>query len=82
MLHAEVKKWKVKKDWFEALNEIHDRKAQLENAIAWAQVEDLEKKAEVAVNQLNDHDAKIGRVSCTIWLGLYEIDNVVFDNAV
>ena len=48
LLKADVHQWHVKKKWYDSINEIHDKKAQLENMICWAQVEDYEKKAEAA----------------------------------
>ena len=48
LLKSDVNQWHAKKKWYDSINEIHEKKAQLENMICWAQVEDYEKKAEVA----------------------------------
>jgi structural maintenance of chromosomes protein 6 len=62
MLRADLNKWKIKKEWYEAINEIHDKKAKLENEIFWAQVEVFEKKAAEALKRKDQQLAEIERV--------------------
>lgn len=62
MLKAELRKWRTKKEWYEAVNEIHDRKAKIENEIVWAQVEEHEKAASDALKKKEDQLAQIERV--------------------
>ncbi|XP_046453349.1 structural maintenance of chromosomes protein 6-like [Daphnia pulex] len=57
-LHADVNKWKTKKEWYDAINKVHDKKEQLQNEILWAHVEGFENKATKALqkkkNQLSE----------------------------
>jgi hypothetical protein len=62
MLRADLKKWRTKKEWYEAINEIHDKRAKLENEIFWAQVESYEKKAAEALKMKNHQLAEIEKV--------------------
>ena len=65
LLKGDVHQWKVKKQWYDSINEIHDKKAQLENMISWAQVEDYEKKAAAALKLQEDQAAQIEKVQIT-----------------
>lgn len=62
LLKADVLKWHTKKEWYEAINEVHEKKAKLENEIAWAQVEDYEKKASQALIVKEKQTEEIQRV--------------------
>jgi hypothetical protein len=62
ILNADVNKWKTKKEWYDAINEIHDKKAKLENEIFWAQVEGFEKKASEALQRKNHQQSEIDKV--------------------
>ena len=62
ILTADVRKWKTKKEWYEAVNEIHDKKAKIENEIVWAQVEEYEKAASEALKKKEDQLAQIEMV--------------------
>ena len=57
-----MRKWKTKKEWYEAVNEIHDKKAKIENEIVWAQVEEYEKAASEALKKKEDQLAQIEMV--------------------
>ncbi|XP_057377924.1 structural maintenance of chromosomes protein 6-like [Daphnia carinata] len=61
MLRIDLKKWHAKKEWYEAINEIHDKKAKLENEILWAQVEDLEREVSDALKRKENQLAEIQR---------------------
>lgn len=66
-LQNNVKKLKAKKRWYDSMTEIHGKQTQLENMIAWAEVEIYEKKAEeAAANQENQRAEieKVGNVYC------------------
>lgn len=62
LLKSEVTKWRIKKEWYEAINEIHEKKAKIENEIAWAQVEDLEKRASEAFSRKENQKSAIEEV--------------------
>ena len=61
-LQAEVKKWRTRNEWYEAINEVHEQKAKLENMIAWAQVEDWEKQTAEAKQKTDDQKNHLERV--------------------
>lgn len=67
MLRVDLKKWHTKKEWYEAINEIHDKKAKLENEILWAQVEDLEREVSGALKKKENQLAEIHRVPILPW---------------
>lgn len=62
MLKTELKKWHTKKEWYEAINEVHDRKAKLENELAWAEVEEYEKVSSDVLKKKEDQVTQIERV--------------------
>jgi len=61
-LQAEVKKWRTRNEWYEAINEVHEQKAKLENMIAWAQVEDWEKQTAEAKQKTDDQKNHLERL--------------------
>jgi predicted naringenin-chalcone synthase len=71
ILNADVNKWKTKKEWYDAINEIHDKKAKLENEIFWAQVEGFEKKASEALQRKNHQQSEIDKVCFFFALGIF-----------
>lgn len=62
-LQLDVKKWRTRNEWYEAINEVHEQKAMLENMIAWAQVEDWEKKAAEAKEKMDDQKTQLEKVT-------------------
>ncbi|EFX80525.1 putative SMC6, structural maintenance of chromosome protein 6, copy B [Daphnia pulex] len=66
ILNADLSKWKTKKEWYKAINEIHDKKAKLENEIFWAQVEGFEKKASEALQKKNHQQSEIEKARVKI----------------
>ena len=67
LLKAEVQKWRTKKEWYEAINEIHEKRDKIENEIAWAQVEDHEKVASEILTRKDNQKAAID-VVCISYL--------------
>jgi hypothetical protein len=61
-LHADVNKWKTKKEWYDAINKVHDKKEQLQNEILWAHVEGFEKKATKALQKKKNQMSEIEKV--------------------
>ena len=62
LLQADVKKWHTRKEWYEAINEVHEHKHKLENMIAWAQVEEWEKKAASSKDKTNNQSVNLEKV--------------------
>lgn len=62
-MQLDVKKWRTRNEWYEAINEVHEQKAMLENMIAWAQVEDWEKKAAEAKEKMDDQKTQLEKVT-------------------
>lgn len=58
----EMNRWKAKKEWYDALDAVHDKKEELQNMIGWAQVEISEKESEAAQAKLEHCQAEIQRV--------------------
>ncbi|EFX80391.1 putative SMC6, structural maintenance of chromosome protein 6, copy A [Daphnia pulex] len=61
-LHADVNKWKTKKEWYDEINKVHDKKEQLQNEILWAHVEGFEKKATKALQKKKNQLSEIEKV--------------------
>ena len=61
-MKTELKKWHARNEWYEALDQVHEKRTMLENTIAWAQVEVYEKQANEAKRKLVDQEKNIEKV--------------------
>ena len=62
-LKGEVKKWKERNEWYEAIDAVHELRSRLENEIAWAQVEGYEKDAATAQENIVEQNKNLEKVS-------------------
>ncbi len=63
LLKAELKKWHDRNEWYEAIDEVNEKRSRLENMIAWAQIQDYEKKAAAAQVLVDDQKKNLDKAS-------------------
>jgi hypothetical protein len=61
-LRTELKKWRDRNEWYQAIDEVNEKRSRLENMIAWAQIEVYEKDATAALKMVEDQKQNLEKV--------------------
>ena len=62
-MKVDLKKWHKRNQWYEAIDEVHEKRSRLENMIAWAQVEIYEKEADKTKAMIEEQEKNIEKVN-------------------
>ena len=61
-LRTELKKWRDRNEWYQAIDEVNEKRSRLENMIAWSQIEVYEKEATAALKMVEDQKENLEKV--------------------
>ena len=57
-----MKKWRDRNEWYQAIDEVNEKRSRLENMIAWSQIEVYEKEATAALKMVEDQKENLEKV--------------------